>query len=63
MYVCVCLGITDTDIRNAVKDGGETMRCLKEKFAIASECGGCVPLAKQVLNQELAATSDYYQVA
>jgi len=63
MFVCVCNAVTENDIRQAVNDGSETIKQLKEKFGVGSQCGGCITLTKQVLNQQLAATANYYEVA
>ncbi len=63
MYVCICKGITDQDIRDAVDNGLETFKVLKEELAVSSQCGSCVSHAKQILNEQLAATATYYKVA
>lgn len=63
MYVCICKGITDKDIRDAVDNGDQTIKHLKERFAVGSQCGGCITIAKQVLSEQLAETATYYQVA
>ncbi len=63
MFVCVCNAITEKDIRQAVDNGSETIKLLKEKFAIGNQCGGCITLSKQILSQQLATTACYYEVA
>ena len=63
MYVCICKGITDKDIRDAVANGSETIKCLKDRLAVGSQCGSCVSDAKQLINEQLAASATYYQVA
>lgn len=63
MYVCICKGITDQDIREAINNGSESFKSLKEELAVSSQCGSCVTHAKQILNEQLAATASYYQVA
>lgn len=63
MYVCLCKGITDQDIKEAVYNGLDTIKDLKNKFAVGSQCGGCISVVKQVLNKELADNARYYQVA
>jgi len=65
MFVCVCNAVTENDIRQAVDNGAETIKQLKEKFSVGNQCGGCISLTKQVLNQQLAATASatYYEVA
>lgn len=51
MYVCLCQGITDRQIREAVGEGAVTMRKLRLELGVASCCGRCAPHAKQVLDE------------
>ena len=46
MYVCVCRGITDGDIRQAVEEGCESLNELKAETGIAMQCGTCERLAE-----------------
>lgn len=63
MFVCVCNAITEKDIRHAVDNGSDTVRQLKDKFAVGDQCGGCITLTKQIIDQQLAITACYYEVA
>jgi bacterioferritin-associated ferredoxin len=50
MYVCVCHGVTDTDIRRLVRtEGACTLRELSQQLGVATQCGKCGRCAKQVL--------------
>jgi bacterioferritin-associated ferredoxin len=54
MYICVCKGVTDTAIREAVHQGGaDRMRDLKANLGVSEQCGICACHAKQVLEQAL----------
>jgi bacterioferritin-associated ferredoxin len=54
MYICVCKGVTDTAIREAVQHGGaDRMRDLKANLGVSEQCGICACHAKQVLEQAL----------
>ena len=54
MYICVCKGVTDTAIREAVHCGGAgRMRDLKANLGVSEQCGICACHAKQVLEQAL----------
>ncbi len=53
MYICVCKGITDHAIREAVLQGAERMRDLKASLGITEQCGICACHAKRVLDQAL----------
>ncbi len=53
MYICLCHGVTDTQIENAVDNGLETMKQLKDELKVASQCGKCCQCTKKVLNRKL----------
>jgi bacterioferritin-associated ferredoxin len=53
MYVCICNGVTDTQIEAAVDNGAETMRDLSNDLNIGSQCGKCCQCAKRVMNKRL----------
>lgn len=53
MYVCICKGVTENAIRDAVDQGAARMRDLKACFGITTQCGTCACHAKQVLEQAL----------
>ena len=46
MYVCVCRGITNNDIRKAVEAGCESFSELKAETGISMQCGTCGQLAE-----------------
>jgi bacterioferritin-associated ferredoxin len=49
MYVCICNGITDKQIRKAAKAGTTDLRTLQAKLGVASGCGSCVEAASEIL--------------
>ncbi len=51
MYICVCKGVTDSAIREAVNNGAERMRDLKNCLGVTEQCGVCACHAKEVLEQ------------
>ena len=53
MYICVCKGVTDTAIREAVRKGAGRMRDLKTHLGVSEQCGICACHAKEVLEQAL----------
>lgn len=54
MYVCLCRGITDQDIKDAVSNGAESYREIRETLDLGTCCGRCVPEAKSIINEELS---------
>ena len=53
MYICICKGITNTAIREAVCQGAYQMKDLKECLGVSTQCGICAAYAQEVLEQEL----------
>ena len=53
MYICICKGVTDTAIREAVCHGAKRMKDLKECLGVSTQCGICAAYAQEVLEQEL----------
>ena len=51
MYICICKGITDSAIREAVFNGAVRMRDLKKCLGVTEQCGMCACNAKEVLDQ------------
>lgn len=53
MYVCLCKGITDTQIRAAVRDGASSIAELRNTLGVASKCGKCGILARDIVRDSL----------
>ena len=51
MYVCICKNITDNAIKVAIADGALTLRELRVKLGVTSECGKCGKCARAVLDE------------
>lgn len=62
MYVCLCKGITDTQIRAAVEDGATSLRDVRNSLGVASQCGKCGILTREILRESLADSSDDQQL-
>lgn len=54
MYVCLCQGITDKDIRDAVNEGCCNYKEVRQALDIASQCGKCGCLAKQIVKETIS---------
>ena len=54
MYVCLCRGITDQDIKDAMADGAHTYREIRDQLDLGTCCGRCVPEAKAIISEELS---------
>lgn len=49
MYVCICQAVTDREIYQAVRNGAESFRDLRDQLQVGAECGQCACHAKQCL--------------
>ena len=51
--ICSCNGVTKGAICAAIADGCNSLGSLKKTTKAATSCGGCGPLAKQILDAEM----------
>jgi len=51
MYVCICIGVTDHQIREAALAGCETVAELTMRTGCGSNCGSCLGMATDLLEQ------------
>ena len=49
MYVCLCNGITDGQIRDAIARGARRLEDLSRELGVATGCGSCACLASEML--------------
>ena len=57
MYVCLCKGVTDHAIRDAVAAGAESLRDVSRELGVARQCGKCASLARSVIADAIATRS------
>ncbi|TMP85907.1 bacterioferritin [Pseudoalteromonas ruthenica] len=53
MYICLCHGVSDKKIEQAIDDGARSMRDLSKELKVGSQCGKCCNCTKKILNQKL----------
>ena len=53
MFVCICNGVTDGEIRQAVDEGAASVRDINKTMSVGNCCGKCTPVARQVINDQL----------
>ena len=58
MYICLCKAVTDSQIRQAICEGAYSIRELRQRLGVASQCGRCGQCVKSVLQQTLMAVSE-----
>lgn len=49
MYVCVCKGITDRQIKSAIDSGANSLGKLRKALGVASQCGKCSMMTLELL--------------
>ena len=54
MYVCVCHGVTDHQIRRAAEEGVREVHELTMRTGAGSSCGSCLDLAAKILDEHHA---------
>lgn len=54
MYVCLCVGVTDRDIENAVSDGARSWREVRETTGCAGQCGKCACTGKGIMREAIS---------
>lgn len=63
MYVCLCYGVTEKKIQEAVREQGVgNMRELRQTLEIGSNCGSCVKLAQTVIDNTIMDESLFKEV-
>jgi bacterioferritin-associated ferredoxin len=45
MYICMCHGITERQVRDAIAQGAVDLSDLQAELGIATSCGGCAETA------------------
>jgi bacterioferritin-associated ferredoxin len=61
MYVCLCHGVTDSEIREAADSGVSSMRQLGKELGVGTQCGRCACTAREILRE--SRTPDYMAMA
>jgi len=51
MYVCICRGVNEKAIHQAVADGAQSVRDVRRCLDVGSQCGQCVRHAHEVIEQ------------
>ncbi len=54
MYVCVCRGVTDREIHEAVDRGARTLSDLSFDTGVATQCGTCANTARKILREAIS---------
>jgi len=55
MYVCVCHGISEKRLLQAIGEGVRSFEQLQSCTGVATCCGACEPCAREMLGEKLHA--------
>ena len=50
--ICSCFGISEEEIRTAVKNGAKTVEAVGEATSAGTGCGGCIPEIQRIIDEE-----------
>ncbi|WP_147653090.1 (2Fe-2S)-binding protein [Vulcaniibacterium gelatinicum] len=51
MYVCICNGVTDREIRDAAAAGCDSLAELTMRTGCGANCGSCLDHAERILDE------------
>ncbi|MFO0756910.1 MAG: (2Fe-2S)-binding protein [Byssovorax sp.] len=54
MYVCLCQGVTDRDIHQAIDEGASSVEEIMYLTRAGTRCGSCIPTIRAILEQVTA---------
>ncbi len=50
MYVCICFGVTDTEIVEAINEGHDSVNAINRELGAAGCCGSCMPSIEAIID-------------
>jgi len=53
MFVCLCKGVTDTQIRESISAGATSLKDVRKNLGVATQCCKCLPLARSVIEEAI----------
>jgi bacterioferritin-associated ferredoxin len=51
MYVCLCNGLTDRQVRCAAKTAGCSAARVHRSLGVRPQCGKCLPMMREILRE------------
>ena len=53
MYICLCQGVTDRDIKDSIEAGAVSLSEVQVKLPVALNCGTCRDSAEALIDETL----------
>ncbi|PKH18781.1 bacterioferritin-associated ferredoxin [Enterobacterales bacterium CwR94] len=64
MYVCLCNAITDKTLREAIKRyQPKSLQQLRQIVPVGKQCGKCIRVTREILQEELQHLPLYKEIA
>lgn len=64
MYVCLCHGITDKEIEQAIANGATRVSEIKRQLKVSTQCGTCAMQVANLVRDTLSQSkTPYYDAA
>jgi bacterioferritin-associated ferredoxin len=54
MYVCLCKGVTDAQIRATVQEGATSLGEVRRALGVATQCGKCRFMTRDIFRESLS---------
>lgn len=52
VYICLCFGVTDSMVKDIVKDGAQSVRDVQRSCSAGKDCGTCIRALKEAVREE-----------
>lgn len=59
MYVCVCLAVTESEVREAIDDGAMTREAVTRACRAGGDCGACHGMISEMIEDKLDACAGF----
>jgi len=51
MYICICLGITEKEVKEVIKNGASSYEEIKNSLGVGGGCGCCNDFIRRILEE------------
>ena len=52
MYICLCYGVTDGQVKSLVEDGACSVKDVQKRCLAGTDCGSCLDQLRQTVEKE-----------
>ena len=54
MFVCICKGVTDSQIRQTVTSCGGNLKAIRNELGVMTQCGKCAMQTRDIVRQAIS---------